>query len=71
MTSDKQLVNIRQATRRCGVSRRTIYNWLNAGKIQYVRTASGRVAILAESLWGKGNVAPDGTITFAPREGAS
>jgi excisionase family DNA binding protein len=34
-----------------GVSRRTIYNWLSAGKIQYVRTAGGSVRIFVDSLW--------------------
>jgi excisionase family DNA binding protein len=34
-----------------GVSRRTIYNWLSAGKIEYVRTAGGSVRIFADTLW--------------------
>src|SRR5215510_4672187 len=34
-----------------GVSRRTIYNWLSAGKIEYVRTAGGSVRIFVDSLW--------------------
>jgi excisionase family DNA binding protein len=34
-----------------GVSRRTIYNWLSAGKIEYVRTAGGAVRIFADTLW--------------------
>ena len=33
------------------VSRRTIYNWLSAGKIDYVRTAGGSVRIFVDSLW--------------------
>jgi excisionase family DNA binding protein len=34
-----------------GVSRRTIYNWIAGGKVQYVRTAGGSVRIYADSLW--------------------
>ena len=34
-----------------GVSRRTIYNWMAGGKVQYVRTAGGSVRIYADSLW--------------------
>ena len=38
-----------------GVSRRTIYNWLSAGKIEYVRTAGGSVRIFVDSLWRDAN----------------
>jgi excisionase family DNA binding protein len=34
-----------------GVSRRTIYNWITAGKVEYVRTAGGSVRIFVDSLW--------------------
>jgi len=34
-----------------GVSRRTIYNWITAGKVDYVRTAGGSVRIFVDSLW--------------------
>jgi excisionase family DNA binding protein len=34
-----------------GVSRRTIYNWLSSGKIEYVRTAGGSVRIFVDTLW--------------------
>jgi len=34
-----------------GVSRRTIYNWITAGKVEYVRTAGGSIRIFADSLW--------------------
>jgi predicted site-specific integrase-resolvase len=33
------------------VSRRTIYNWISAGKVEYVRTAGGAIRIFADSLW--------------------
>ena len=34
-----------------GVSRRTIYNWLSSGKIEYVRTAGGSVRIFVDTHW--------------------
>ena len=34
-----------------GVSRRTIYNWISAGKVEYIRTAGGSIRIFADSLW--------------------
>jgi hypothetical protein len=33
------------------VSRRTIYNWMAAGKVEYVRTAGGAVRIFEDTLW--------------------
>jgi excisionase family DNA binding protein len=40
-----------KACEEVGVSRRTIYNWMACGKIEYVRTAGGSVRIFADSLW--------------------
>jgi excisionase family DNA binding protein len=39
-----------------GVSRRTIYNWIAAGKVEYVRTAGGSIRIFVDTLWRQ----PDG-----------
>ena len=33
------------------MSRRTIYNWISAGKVEYVRTAGGSIRIFTDSLW--------------------
>ena len=44
-------VSIPRACELVGVSRRTIYNWIAAGKVQYVRTAGGSVRIFVETLW--------------------
>lgn len=44
-------VSILKACQLVGVSRRTIYNWIDAGKIEYLRTAGGRVRIFEDSLW--------------------
>jgi len=41
-----------------GVSRRTIYNWISAGKVEYVRTAGGSIRIFADTLWRDANDRP-------------
>lgn len=46
----RRLVSIIHAAEILGVSRRTIYNWLALGKIEYVRTAGGQVRIFVDSL---------------------
>ena len=48
---ERQTLSIMKACEVVGVSRRTIYNWMAGGKIQYVRTAGGSVRIFADSLW--------------------
>ena len=48
---ERRAISITQACESVGVSRRTIYNWMAAGKVQYVRTAGGAVRILEDSLW--------------------
>jgi excisionase family DNA binding protein len=44
-------VSILQACVVAGVSRRTIYNWLHAGKLAWVRTAGGSIRIVRASLF--------------------
>ena len=48
---DRQTVSIARAGELVGVSRRTIYNWIADGKVQYVRTAGGSIRIFADTLW--------------------
>jgi excisionase family DNA binding protein len=48
---ERQPVSIIRAAQLVGVSRRTIYNWLASGKLEYVRTAGGSVRIFVDSLW--------------------
>jgi excisionase family DNA binding protein len=50
-TLERRAISITQACESVGVSRRTIYNWMAAGKVQYVRTAGGAVRIFEDSLW--------------------
>jgi excisionase family DNA binding protein len=58
---DRQTLSIMKACEVVGVSRRTIYNWIAAGKVEYVRTAGGSIRIFADTLWRDGSEAPDKT----------
>ena len=51
MSLERKTVSIPRACELVGVSRRTIYNWLAGGKVQYVRTAGGSVRIFEDTLW--------------------
>ena len=51
MDTERQTISIMKACEVVGVSRRTIYNWMAGGKVEYVRTAGGSVRIFADSLW--------------------
>ena len=69
---DRQTLSIMKACEVVGVSRRTIYNWISAGKVEYVRTAGGSIRIFADSLWRSSsstNDLPAGTMheVAAPR----
>lgn len=57
-TRDRETVSIMSAADRCGVSRRTIYNWIAAGKVEYVRTAGGAVRIFTDTLFREADGAP-------------
>ncbi|MBM3776984.1 MAG: helix-turn-helix domain-containing protein [Acidimicrobiia bacterium] len=48
---ERETLPITKACQVVGVSRRTIYNWIASGKVQYVRTAGGAIRIFADSLW--------------------
>ena len=54
---ERQTISIMKACELVGVSRRTIYNWIAAGKVEYVRTAGGSVRIFVGTLGGP----PDGS----------
>ena len=64
---ERKTISIMKACELVGVSRRTIYNWLSSGKIEYVRTAGGSVRIFVDPLWRE----PNGTgRQAAPAPGA-
>jgi excisionase family DNA binding protein len=48
---ERQTLSIMKACEAVGVSRRTIYNWIAAGKVEYVRTAGGSIRIFTDTLW--------------------
>jgi excisionase family DNA binding protein len=60
---DRQTLSIMKACEAVGVSRRTIYNWISAGKVEYVRTAGGSIRIFADSLWRDANARPTSSAT--------
>jgi excisionase family DNA binding protein len=49
--SGRETLTMNQACERVGVSRRTIYNWIESGKIATVRTAGGCLRIFADTLY--------------------
>jgi excisionase family DNA binding protein len=61
MMLERKTVSIPRACEMVGVSRRTIYNWIAGGKIQYIRTAGGSVRIFADTLWRDPNPNPGAT----------
>jgi excisionase family DNA binding protein len=56
---ERETLTIMKACEVVGVSRRTIYNWISAGKVEYIRTAGGSIRIFADTLWrSSGHEAP-------------
>ena len=51
MIADRTTLSIAKAGELVGVTRRTIYNWIAGGKVEYVRTAGGSVRIFVDTLW--------------------
>jgi excisionase family DNA binding protein len=47
----RRAMTIDDAAIRVGVSRRTIYNWLSNGRVDWCRTAGGNIRIYEDSLW--------------------
>ncbi len=50
MTADRKTVSIMRACKLVDVSRRTIYNWIAGGKVEYIRTAGGSIRIFVDTL---------------------
>jgi excisionase family DNA binding protein len=70
MLLDRKTVSIPRACELVGVSRRTIYNWIAGGKVQYVRTAGGSVRIFADTLWREPGAPAETEAAWADRRGA-
>ena len=63
---ERQTLSIMKACEAVGVSRRTIYNWISAGKVEYVRTAGGSIRIFADTLWRDAALPPSTASPTAP-----
>jgi len=50
-----ETVTINRACELAGVTRRTIYNWMQAGKLKTIRTAGGSIRIDPASLFRPAN----------------
>jgi excisionase family DNA binding protein len=50
ITVERKTISIMKACELVGVSRRTIYNWMASGKVEYIRTAGGSVRIFVDTL---------------------
>ena len=66
---ERKTISIMKACELVGVSRRTIYNWLSSGKIEYVRTAGGSVRIFVDTLWRDPNDSAQPASQMWPSEG--
>lgn len=60
-------MSVNEACTLAGICRRTFYNWLNAGRLDYVRTSGGSIRIYVDSLFRR----PDGSRYHPKREGLS
>ena len=49
--ANRRTVSISTACASVGVTRRTMYNWIRAGKVEWLRIASGAIRIYEDSLW--------------------
>lgn len=47
----RETCSIMRACELAGVSRRTIYNWMKAHKVEFIRTAGGSVRIYVDTLF--------------------
>jgi excisionase family DNA binding protein len=66
---DRQTVSIMKACEVVGLSRRTIYNWISAGKVEYVRTAGGAIRIFVDSLWREPGASRDAAVSQVQQAG--
>ena len=67
--SDQPLVSINEARQLAGVSRRTIYYWMDQNYVQWVFTAGSQRRIVAATLFRPGNVTP-GTVPIGSAHGS-
>ena len=63
---NRQHVSIMKACEMVPCSRRTIYNWMAANKVEYFRTAGGSIRIYVDTLFRE----PDGSKLKTPTSAA-
>lgn len=56
LRTDRQTCSVKRACAIAGVCRRTLYNWMKAGKVEYLRTAGHSRRIFLDTLLRDGNV---------------
>jgi hypothetical protein len=61
MPDQPDTVSIVKACELAGVSRRSIYTWMDQNKVQWIRTAGGQRRILVQSLFTDGNIRAAGS----------
>lgn len=49
--ANERTVNVKQAMALCGVSARTVYLWVQKGKVRFKKTTGGGLRIYESSLW--------------------
>ena len=49
--TQRDSVSLNKACELVGVSRRTLYNWINDNKVEYIRTAGGAIRIFTDTLF--------------------
>ena len=54
---ERDTVSLMKACELVGCSRRTMYNWIAANKVEYLRTAGGSIRVFVDTLWRN----PDGS----------
>jgi len=69
MSDHPALVSINEARQLTGVSRRTIYYWMDQNYVQWVFTAGSQRRIVAATLFRPGNVTP-GTVPIGSAHGS-
>lgn len=52
---ERQMCSIMKACELTGVTRRTIYYWMEDGKVEFIRVASGSRRIFVDSLFREAN----------------
>lgn len=56
LRTDRQTCNVKRACQIAGVCRRTLYNWMKAGKVEYLVTAGHSRRVFIDTLLRDGNV---------------